>query len=160
MGDATKVDMDAWDRDMRINVTSMVLMSRHAIPEMRKNGRGAIVNISSVSGREYTIFGRPKRRSNSLSSPRRQPELAVPNDKGSYHSDDPRDGRTPRQREYQSQLHLSRNGVHSNGKMAHARRREPTKVPRWSKSHGKGRNRMGCWIRFVVFPSADESELC
>jgi NAD(P)-dependent dehydrogenase (short-subunit alcohol dehydrogenase family) len=42
--------MNAWDRDMRINVTSMVLMSRYAIPEMRKNGRGAIVNISSVSG--------------------------------------------------------------------------------------------------------------
>jgi NAD(P)-dependent dehydrogenase (short-subunit alcohol dehydrogenase family) len=50
MGDATKVDLAAWDRDMRINVTSMVLMSRHSIPEMRKNGRGAIVNISSVSG--------------------------------------------------------------------------------------------------------------
>jgi NADP-dependent 3-hydroxy acid dehydrogenase YdfG len=27
-------------------------MSRYAIPEMRKNGRGAIVNISSVSGRK------------------------------------------------------------------------------------------------------------
>ena len=52
MGDATKVDMEAWDRDMRINVTSMVLMSRYAIPEMRKNGRGAVVNLSSVSGRE------------------------------------------------------------------------------------------------------------
>jgi NAD(P)-dependent dehydrogenase (short-subunit alcohol dehydrogenase family) len=50
MGDATKVDLAAWDRDMRINVTSMVLMSRYTIPEMRKNGRGAIVNISSVSG--------------------------------------------------------------------------------------------------------------
>ena len=50
MGDATKVDMEAWDRDMKINVTSMVLMSRHAIPEMRKHGRGSIVNISSVSG--------------------------------------------------------------------------------------------------------------
>ncbi|KFY89258.1 hypothetical protein V498_06480 [Pseudogymnoascus sp. VKM F-4517 (FW-2822)] len=50
MGDATKIDMDAWDRDFRINVTSMVLMSRHAIPEMRKNGRGSIVNMSSVSG--------------------------------------------------------------------------------------------------------------
>ncbi|KAF9886283.1 hypothetical protein FE257_011896 [Aspergillus nanangensis] len=50
MGDATKLDLDAWDRDMRINVTSMVLMSRHVIPEMRKNGRGAIVNMSSVSG--------------------------------------------------------------------------------------------------------------
>lgn len=50
MGDCTKVDLEAWDRDMRINVTSMVLMSRHVIPEMRKNGRGAIVNMSSVSG--------------------------------------------------------------------------------------------------------------
>ncbi|KAL7904082.1 hypothetical protein GGI35DRAFT_472642 [Trichoderma velutinum] len=50
LGDATAVDLEAWDRDFRINVTSMVLMSRHAIPEMRKVGRGAIVNMSSVSG--------------------------------------------------------------------------------------------------------------
>ncbi|KAL7003854.1 hypothetical protein EMMF5_006616, partial [Cystobasidiomycetes sp. EMM_F5] len=28
----------------------MVMMARYAIPEMRKNGRGAIVNMSSVSG--------------------------------------------------------------------------------------------------------------
>jgi len=51
MGDATKIDMNDWDRDFRINVTSMVLMCRHVIPEFRKNGRGAIVNMSSVSGR-------------------------------------------------------------------------------------------------------------
>jgi NAD(P)-dependent dehydrogenase (short-subunit alcohol dehydrogenase family) len=61
MGDATKIDMEAWDRDFRINVTSMVLMARHTIPEMRKNGRGAIVNMSSVSGREFetsiSLFG-------------------------------------------------------------------------------------------------------
>ncbi|KAL1649508.1 hypothetical protein SLS58_001564 [Diplodia intermedia] len=50
MGDATNIDLDAWDRDFRINVTSMVMMSRHAIPEMRKAGRGSIVNMSSVSG--------------------------------------------------------------------------------------------------------------
>lgn len=50
VGDATKLDLPGWDRDLRINVTSMVLMSRHAIPEMRKTGRGAIVNMSSVSG--------------------------------------------------------------------------------------------------------------
>ncbi|RAO66210.1 uncharacterized protein BHQ10_002222 [Talaromyces amestolkiae] len=50
MGDATTLDLSAWERDFRINVTSMVLMSRHVIPEMRKNGRGAIVNMSSVSG--------------------------------------------------------------------------------------------------------------
>jgi NAD(P)-dependent dehydrogenase (short-subunit alcohol dehydrogenase family) len=52
MGNATTIDLDAWDRDFRINVTSMVMMARHAIPEMRKNGRGAIVNMSSVSGRK------------------------------------------------------------------------------------------------------------
>ncbi|KAL4966419.1 SDR family NAD(P)-dependent oxidoreductase [Aspergillus stella-maris] len=50
MGDATKVDLAAWDRDFRINVTSMVFMSRHVIPVMRRAGRGAIVNMSSVSG--------------------------------------------------------------------------------------------------------------
>ncbi|KAH8901516.1 NAD(P)-binding protein [Thozetella sp. PMI_491] len=50
MGDATTINLEAWDRDFRINVTSMVLMSRHAIPEMRKAGRGSIVNMSSVSG--------------------------------------------------------------------------------------------------------------
>ncbi|EXJ69978.1 uncharacterized protein A1O5_07051 [Cladophialophora psammophila CBS 110553] len=50
MGDATTVDLAAWERDMRINVTSMVLMVRHVVPEMRRIGRGAIVNLSSVSG--------------------------------------------------------------------------------------------------------------
>ncbi|KAJ7059800.1 hypothetical protein C8F01DRAFT_1084909 [Mycena amicta] len=49
-GDVTQVDLDAWERDFRINVTSMVMMSRYAIPEMKKAGRGSIVNMSSVSG--------------------------------------------------------------------------------------------------------------
>ncbi len=56
MGDATNIDMDAWDRDFKINVTSMVLMARHTIPELRKNGRGSIVNMSSVSGRKSRIY--------------------------------------------------------------------------------------------------------
>ncbi|KAJ6023599.1 uncharacterized protein N7446_013963 [Penicillium canescens] len=55
MGDATKLDLAAWERDFKINVTSMVLMSRHAIPKMRKNGRGAIVNMSS----EAVLGGNP-----------------------------------------------------------------------------------------------------
>jgi NAD(P)-dependent dehydrogenase (short-subunit alcohol dehydrogenase family) len=57
LGDATKLDLTAWERDFKINVTSMVLMCRHTIPEMRKNGRGAIVNMSSVSGRKsFSLF--------------------------------------------------------------------------------------------------------
>jgi NAD(P)-dependent dehydrogenase (short-subunit alcohol dehydrogenase family) len=47
--------MEAWERDFRINVTSMVLVSRYAIPEMRKAGRGSIVNMSSVSGRKRSL---------------------------------------------------------------------------------------------------------
>ena len=50
MGDATKLDLKAWDRDFRINVTSMVLMCRRVIPHFRKQGRGSIVNMSSVFG--------------------------------------------------------------------------------------------------------------
>ncbi|KAK1226673.1 hypothetical protein PQX77_010352 [Marasmius sp. AFHP31] len=49
-GNAVDVDMDKWDVAMGINVKSMVMMSRFVIPEMRKLGGGAIVNISSVSG--------------------------------------------------------------------------------------------------------------
>lgn len=35
---------------MRVNVTSMMLMAKYTIPEMRKTGAGAIVNIASVAG--------------------------------------------------------------------------------------------------------------
>jgi NAD(P)-dependent dehydrogenase (short-subunit alcohol dehydrogenase family) len=48
-GTALEVDPDAWDAGMRTNVTSMVLMSRHAVPEMRKLGAGSIVNIFSAA---------------------------------------------------------------------------------------------------------------
>ena len=49
-GDAVEVDLDEWDRALRINVTSMMLMAKYTIPEMRRVGRGAIVNIASVAG--------------------------------------------------------------------------------------------------------------
>ena len=45
-----EVDIAAWDRALRGNLTSMVLMAKYAIPEMRKLGAGAIVNIASVAG--------------------------------------------------------------------------------------------------------------
>ena len=49
-GTAVEVDPEAWDQAMRVNVTSMMLMAKYAIPEMRKVGGGAIVNIASVAG--------------------------------------------------------------------------------------------------------------
>lgn len=47
-GNAVEVDPEAWDVAMGINVKSMMLMAKAAIPEMRKQGGGAIVNIASI----------------------------------------------------------------------------------------------------------------
>jgi NAD(P)-dependent dehydrogenase (short-subunit alcohol dehydrogenase family) len=49
-GDAVEVDIEEWDRALRVNVTSMMLMAKYAIPQMRRIGAGAIVNIASVAG--------------------------------------------------------------------------------------------------------------
>jgi NAD(P)-dependent dehydrogenase (short-subunit alcohol dehydrogenase family) len=43
-------DAAAWDRIMAVNATGVFLGMKHAIPEMKKAGGGAIVNISSISG--------------------------------------------------------------------------------------------------------------
>ncbi|WP_218044247.1 SDR family NAD(P)-dependent oxidoreductase [Kiloniella majae] len=43
-----EVDLDAWDRVMEINLKSMIITCRHALPYMRKTGSGAMVHIASV----------------------------------------------------------------------------------------------------------------
>jgi NAD(P)-dependent dehydrogenase (short-subunit alcohol dehydrogenase family) len=49
-GDAVEVDVEAWDKAMRVNVTSMMLMAKVAVPEMIKSGGGSIINLTSVAG--------------------------------------------------------------------------------------------------------------
>ncbi len=49
-GNAVEVDIEAWDQALRINVSSMMLMAKYAIPHMRRQGAGSIVNIASVAG--------------------------------------------------------------------------------------------------------------
>ena len=49
-GTALDVDLTGWDEGLRTNLTSMMLMARHSIPEMMRAGGGAIVNMSSVAG--------------------------------------------------------------------------------------------------------------
>lgn len=49
-GTVVDVDIEAFDRAMRVNLTSMVIMSKYAIPQMLKVGAGSIVNIASVAG--------------------------------------------------------------------------------------------------------------
>ncbi|GAA1890770.1 3-oxoacyl-ACP reductase [Asanoa iriomotensis] len=39
--------LDAWERVIRVNTTSVYLCCKHAIPHMRRQGKGAIVNTAS-----------------------------------------------------------------------------------------------------------------
>ncbi len=48
-GTVVDEDPDTWDRVMRINVRSMFLMGKYAIPAMTARGGGAIVNVSSIA---------------------------------------------------------------------------------------------------------------
>ena len=54
-GTALEVDMSNWAKSMEINVGSMVMMAKYAIPEMIKNDNewgycGVIINMGSVAG--------------------------------------------------------------------------------------------------------------
>ena len=42
---------DAWDRAIAVNLKSVFLMSQAVIPVLRRQGRGRIVNVSSLVGR-------------------------------------------------------------------------------------------------------------
>ncbi|KIW25722.1 uncharacterized protein PV07_08877 [Cladophialophora immunda] len=54
-GTAVEVDMAAWAKSMEVNVGSMVMMAKYAIPAMARNDdawgyRGSIINMGSVAG--------------------------------------------------------------------------------------------------------------
>jgi len=44
------ITLEEWNRTFAINLTSVLLMSKHAVPAMAANGGGSIVNISSIAG--------------------------------------------------------------------------------------------------------------
>ena len=48
-GTVVEITEEEWEQIMRVNVTGMMLASKHAIPAMARGGGGAIVNISSIS---------------------------------------------------------------------------------------------------------------
>jgi NAD(P)-dependent dehydrogenase (short-subunit alcohol dehydrogenase family) len=47
---AENTSEETWDRILAVNLKSYFLMAKYAIPEIRKRGGGAIVNIASVQG--------------------------------------------------------------------------------------------------------------
>jgi NAD(P)-dependent dehydrogenase (short-subunit alcohol dehydrogenase family) len=47
-GTVESTSLETWDEVMAVNLRSMFLMAKHAVPLLRANGGGAIVNVSSV----------------------------------------------------------------------------------------------------------------
>ena len=49
-GNVVDTPEEEWDRVLRINLKSVFLMSKYAIPHMIENGAGSIINVSSAAG--------------------------------------------------------------------------------------------------------------
>lgn len=55
-GDPVAMSEEVWEAQIALNLTSVFLTCKHAIPAMLEQGGGAIVNVSSLAGVRY--FGR------------------------------------------------------------------------------------------------------
>jgi NAD(P)-dependent dehydrogenase (short-subunit alcohol dehydrogenase family) len=49
IGDIDETSLEDWNRVISANLTSMFLCSKHAIPQMLRQGSGTIVNLASIS---------------------------------------------------------------------------------------------------------------
>ena len=49
-GSVVEVDEDHWDRVLEVNLKSMMLTGKHAVPRMAEGGGGSIINVSSIAG--------------------------------------------------------------------------------------------------------------
>lgn len=59
MGGPMEMSLDEWERVHRVNLTSVFLTCKHALPHMLQQGRGAIVNVASIGGMRYIGYNYP-----------------------------------------------------------------------------------------------------
>ena len=64
VGDVTTISEADWDRCMNINLKSVYLVSKYAIPAMQQTGSGVIINTASTAGISggggYSVYGASK----------------------------------------------------------------------------------------------------
>jgi len=51
--------VEEWDRTVALNLRSVFLVSRAAIPHLKRSKAGRIINVSSISGRQVTVASSP-----------------------------------------------------------------------------------------------------
>jgi NAD(P)-dependent dehydrogenase (short-subunit alcohol dehydrogenase family) len=56
MGDPIEASEESWRRALDVNLTSAFLACKHVLPVMLEQGRGAIVNISSIAAEVITDY--------------------------------------------------------------------------------------------------------
>jgi NAD(P)-dependent dehydrogenase (short-subunit alcohol dehydrogenase family) len=56
MGGAVEESLESWRRVMDVNLTSVFLTCKHVLPVMVRQGKGAIVNVSSIAAIRYTGY--------------------------------------------------------------------------------------------------------
>lgn len=59
MGGPMEMSLEEWERVHRVNLTSVFLTCKHALPLMLERGRGSIVNIASIGGMRYIGYDYP-----------------------------------------------------------------------------------------------------
>lgn len=53
LGGPVELSEDVWDQIIRVNLRSMFLTCKHALPVMVDNSTGSIINVGSISGMRY-----------------------------------------------------------------------------------------------------------
>lgn len=59
LGGISDITADDWDRLLDVNLKGTFLACRAAYPVLRRQGKGAVVNVASVSGRTRSVFTAP-----------------------------------------------------------------------------------------------------
>jgi NAD(P)-dependent dehydrogenase (short-subunit alcohol dehydrogenase family) len=49
-GTVTETNLETWNRCLNVNITGIFLFAHFCVPEMKKRGEGAILNVASVQG--------------------------------------------------------------------------------------------------------------
>jgi len=50
VGTAEQTSVEEWDRLLAINLRGYFLLAKHALPHLRRNGGGSIINVASING--------------------------------------------------------------------------------------------------------------
>jgi 3-oxoacyl-[acyl-carrier protein] reductase len=54
-----EMPVEEWDRTVALNLRSVFLVSKAAVPHLKKSKAGRIINVSSISGRQVTVASSP-----------------------------------------------------------------------------------------------------